>query len=412
MPWKVFQEGARFCVHKLNDDDSKGEKVKCFDSEDAANDQLKTLYANVKEFRGAFTEVMSVTSLQGKFPTVPIFSDVDYEGLIAEDTRTGTQPMFVTLPIGKAGVTSRNKRHYDDEFVTELLRQTLANKPVGLFGHLSDAERATAFPAEAVHWVGAIRDGDTLWGKGYIPSGPVRDRLARYKASGKQIATSIDAFAEGTWDETLKAHRMSAKSLRLNQIDIAPADRAGIPDLATVPMLTTEMESGQEKDIEQEPEMDKLQVINEMTADDARLLPEPVRAAIVATVPTPPEVAQVQELRQALGVDDKADLAKLVTEMRETQEKQRRAEIANRITELATEGIKVEAVRGVVVEMVNARMPQTPEEAATAYQEIAASASITELLKSTVQSVMGPRQTTRVQPQQGGHKYFNIPQEA
>lgn len=156
---------------------------------------------------------------------------------------------------------------------------------------------------------------------------------------------------------------------------------------------------------------DKLEIIQELKRDDARLLPDEVRAAILETVATPPEVAQVQELRQALGVDDKADLAKLVSEMRQKQAEQEQAAIKSRITELATEGIKVEAVRGVVVEMVNARKPQTPEEAATAYQEIAASASITELLKSTVQSVMGPRQTTRVQPQQGANKYFNIPAE-
>src|SRR5690606_27672453 len=145
---------------------------------------------------------------------VPIAADVDYAALIAGDDA----PVFLTLPIGKAGATSGNKRHYDDAFVQELERQTLANKPIGLMGHLTEQERATAFPAEAVHWVGAIRDGDTLWGKAYVVPGAVRDRIQRYKAQGKAIATSIDAFAEGIYDESLKAMRMVAKSLRLNQI--------------------------------------------------------------------------------------------------------------------------------------------------------------------------------------------------
>src|SRR5690606_5940640 len=130
-------------------------------------------------------------------------------------------------------------------------------------------------------WVGAARDGDTLWGKAYVVPGPVRERIARYKAQGKAIATSIDAFAEGVFDTAINAYRMVAETLRLNQIDIAPADRAGIPDLAAVPLLTTEMEDAPAPETEQEPEMDRLQVINEMTPDDARLLPESVRQAIV-----------------------------------------------------------------------------------------------------------------------------------
>lgn len=51
MPWKVFPENGRYCVHKLNADDSKGEEVGCHDSEGEAMAQIKALYANtnVKE---------------------------------------------------------------------------------------------------------------------------------------------------------------------------------------------------------------------------------------------------------------------------------------------------------------------------------------------------------------------------
>jgi hypothetical protein len=409
MPWKTFREGDRWCVHKLNADDSKGERVKCFDSESAANDQVRALYANVNEFRGNFSDVLAITELRGAYPNVPISADVDYAALVAGDDA----PVFLTLPIGKANVTSGNKRHYDEAFLQELERQTLAGKPIGLMGHLSETERATAFPAEAVHWVGAIRDGDTLWGKAYVVPGPVRDRIQRYKAQGKAIATSIDAFAEGVFDDSLKAMRMVAKTLRLNQIDIAPADRAGIPDLAAVPMLTTEMDTQPVPEIEQEPvAMDKLEIINGLTPEDARLLPKAVRDAILAEVPTPPEVVEAQELRAALGVDEKANVVQLVNEMKQAQEEARKTAITIRITELATAGIKVEAVRGLVTELVAARNPQSVEEAEAAYTTIAASAHVTELLKAQVASVMGPRQTTPVAPQAGQHKYFVIPQEA
>lgn len=370
----------------------------------------------MNEFRGQFNDVMAITELRGSYPTVPIAADVDYEGLIAEDTRLGTQPVFLTVPIGKAGVTSGNQRHYDDAFVQELERQTLQTKPVGLMGHLSPSERATSFPPEAVHWIGAIRDGDTLWGKGYIPPGAIRDRIQRYKAQGKAIATSIDAFAEGVWDETLKAFRMAANSLRLNQIDIAPADRAGIPALAVVPLLTTEMQEGddQEPEQEQEPEMDKLQVINEMTAEDARLLPEPVRQAIVESVPTAPEVAQVAEIRAALCLDDKADVVSHIAEMRKTQEAQAKATVQARITELAADpqtGVKLEAVRGLVVELVTARNPQTVQEAEAAYTQVVESDAVKAALKSHVVETMGPRQGAGSLAGQNGKqgRYFTIP---
>lgn len=369
----------------------------------------------VNEIRGEFHDVLAITELRGLYPNVPIDAGVDYAGLIAMDTRQGTEPVFITLPIGKANVTSGNKRHYDEAFLTELERQTLSLKPVGLMGHLSESERATAFPQEAVHWVGAARHGDTLWGKAYVVPGAVRDRIHLYKSQGKSIATSIDALCTGVWDESLKAHRMQASTLQLGQIDLAPSDRAGIKDLAAIPHLTTEMHTRTdvvEPAKESEPimpEKGKLEYINEMSADDARLLPEPVRQAIVASVPTPPEVAQVQELRQALGVDDKADLKALVTEMRQIQETQRLATIRTRITELATSGIKLEAMRGMVTELVAARNPQTLQEAETAYQQVCEMASVKAALDSTVQTTMGPPQRTPVQPQSSGKKYFEIP---
>src|SRR3972149_11512603 len=110
------------------------------------------------------TDVMAVWELRGDYPDVPLAPDVDYAALVAGDE----QPMFVTLPIGKVDAKSGNGRYYDESFVQELERQVLENKPVGLMGHLREADRATDFPLEAVHWVGAQRVGELLWGKGYV----------------------------------------------------------------------------------------------------------------------------------------------------------------------------------------------------------------------------------------------------
>jgi len=48
MPWKVFKQGEKYCVHKLNSDGSKGELVNggCHGSKDEAAAQARALYAS------------------------------------------------------------------------------------------------------------------------------------------------------------------------------------------------------------------------------------------------------------------------------------------------------------------------------------------------------------------------------
>lgn len=377
----------------------------------------------VNEISGAFRDVLVVTEFKGAYPNVPIAVDVDYAALIAGDD----DPMFLTLPIGKANVTSGNKRHYDEAFLQELERQTIANKPVGLMGHLSDAERGTSFPPEAIHWVGAVRDGDTLWGKGYIPRGPVRERIAKYRATKKSIATSIDAFADGVWDESIKAHRMTAATLRLNQIDIAPADRAGIPDLAAVPHLTSEFAPASAAGIgasgtsssadtgEMAAPVEDTQQEPITMADKQEVLQELRKAAVAPTgMWTPPsqpaEAPELTAIRETLGADDKADLTKLVKELQERVQEQEKAAVKSRITELAAT-VKLEDVRSVVVEMVEAKKPRTVQEAEAAYAQVVEMQSIKNLSETTVQRVMGPPQGTPLQRQHGANKYFQIPSE-
>jgi hypothetical protein len=367
---------------------------------------MAAMHINVKEIAGAFQDTLVISELRGAYPNVPYASDVDYTALIAGES----DPMFITLPIAKVNAKSGNGRYYDEAFVMELMKQTLANKPIGLMGHMTEAERATAFKPEAVHWVGAVRDGDMIWGKGLVV-GEAKARIARYKASGKSIATSIDAHADGIWDESLKAYRMRADTLRLSQIDLAPSDRAGIGDLARVPMITTELTQDTIEEVE-EPEMDKLDVLNALTAEDARLLPKVVRDAILADLRPPMEVEQMQKVQAALGLDAEADVVNVVTEMVTAREQQRVAAIESRITELATAGIKVDHVREVVVDLVKLNKPTSIKEVEDAYKKVSESPSITELLKTSVQEQMGPPQRTPVTAQAGTAKYFSIPKEA
>ena len=61
-------------------------------SEMKANDQLKALYANVKEMgydpqpiSGAFRDILVIAELRGSYPNVPISADVDYAALTQGD---------------------------------------------------------------------------------------------------------------------------------------------------------------------------------------------------------------------------------------------------------------------------------------------------------------------------------------
>lgn len=353
-----------------------------------------------------FQDVMVIWELRGDYPTdIPLFSDVD----IAELTAGDNDPMFLTLPIGQENVKSKNGRYYDSAFLAELERQVIATKPIGIMGHLKAEDLGTDFPEEAIHWVGTKRVGEMLWGKGYVPPGAARERVRRYKATNKPLATSIFAEAAGQFDKAVNAVRMAAKSLKLSQIDIGPADRVGVPSLARLPLVTAEMQTNQD-----EEQMDKLQVINEMTAADARLLPKPVTEAILATVQPAPEVQLVSELRGALGVDDSADVVKLVSELKEAKEAAAKTAVTNRIKELVEDketGVKVESMRGVITELITLRKPQTVEEANEAYKLVTEMESVKASLAAAVQGAMGPNLTPAAQPQNGKAKYFAIPQE-
>lgn len=360
---------------------------------------------------GIFRDFL-IVEFSGRAPDVPFMAGVDYNALTMGDDK----PVFVTLPVGLVNAKSANKRFYDERFVVELEKQIYSNKPIGLMGHLRKDQEATDFPAEAVHWVGARREGDILWAKGYLPVGESRNRLLRYEATGKKIATSIYAEADGTWDSEKGAFSMLAETLNLRQIDIAPADRAGIAGLAAVPYITAEMSDEIQEPkvpIQEEIEMDKDQVIRELTAEDASSLPEVVRLKIAEEAKSKFE----STLREILGVEETVDIAKTVRELRQATMDQEQREITSKIRELSQDpavGIKLESARDLVVELVANRHPSSVTEAERVYGEVIGSESVKKVLASIVQETMGPPQRVPIagqKDQDTNGKFFVIPKE-
>lgn len=364
----------------------------------------------VKEMTtGHFQDIMFITEFKGRYPEVDIFSDVD----IKELTNGEKNPTFLTIPIGMAGVTSGNKRHYNESFLVEMEKQVKDKKPVGIMGHLSEKQRATDFPVEAVHWIGTKRVNEFLWGKGYLPEGEPRNRLQRYKATNKRIATSIDAAADGVWDAKLGAYVMSAETLNLGQIDIAPEDRAGIPSLAAVPLLTREMldanaPAWEVKVPTEEVEMGKEEVLKDLTVADVSALPQAVKDAMRAEY--------IKEMKTELGLKDGDDVVATVKGLQTNGQVTELSKITSRITELASKGdkmIKVESVRKLVTEMIFASHPETVEEAEAMYGEVIESQYIKDALQEFVSGTMGPNRENPIPSQASSSektgKYFVIP---
>lgn len=207
----------------------------------------------------------SVGEFRGTFPDVPIADGVNMDELRALDP----DPTFITLPIvPKVGAVSKNGLLYDEALVNSIETQINAKRPGGRFGHLKEDERDTAYPIPEGMWLGAKREGDTLWAKAYV-HGAAKSHVRRLKAVGGSIATSI--YGKGQYEATDRKGVRRLVNFDLESLDFAPPERAAL-GYAAAPIVTSEMEK-------ENPEMDRNQIIAELTAAD---IPAAIREQIVA----------------------------------------------------------------------------------------------------------------------------------
>jgi hypothetical protein len=299
--------------------------------------------------------------LKGFFPDVATYTDVDISLLTAGDAT----PFFITLAIAEIGRVSENGLLYDRELVYSIAEQ-LAGLG-GIRGHIPEGEEVSAFPVDAVDWVGHNIDGSgKLWAKAYVPPGETREQLRRLKARGGRLGTSIYGFGErqmldagnGTW----KLNRFE-----LHSVDLAPAQRASLK-LGGGFQITAEMQ--------QEAHHEEKQ----MTETAIRLsdVPLDVRQQIIEQAQMEAEMVRVAELREALTVSHNriselettlhnrdaqiAELEQLVTaragQIRELQEAQFTAELEQRIAALTDWQVGDEAARS-KLEKVRTLLRQT-----------------------------------------------------
>jgi hypothetical protein len=325
MPWKTFEEDGRYCVHKLKADESKGEKLKCYDSKSDADDYVKALYANTSEMIQEYT----IARLRGSFPDVPIAAGVDLDELKTLDP----QPVFVTLPvIPEIGTVSKNGLLYDEALATSIEEQINTKRPGGIFGHLKDEERDTSFPIPPAMWVGAKRVGQSLWAKAYVAPGAARDHIRQLKAMGGSIATSI--YGKGAFEAVEKGVRR-LKDFDLESLDFAPPSRAAL-GYASAPNVTAELT--------QDDPVEEQEVMELTIKDVSQALREQIIQEFQAANN---QQAQVAELTQQV-----TDRDTIITELRASVQQSQVREFDNaldaKIAELVNWQVKGEAAQAKV----------------------------------------------------------------
>lgn len=213
----------------------------------------------------------AIGEFKGDFPNVPISTGVNMDELKSLDP----EPMFVTLPvIPKAGAVSKNGLLYDEDLISSVESQINDKRPGGTWGHLKEEERSTAYPIPHAMWVGAKRVGESLWAKAYIAPGPQREHIRRLRAVNGKIATSI--YGQGSYEATGDKGVRRLRNFSLESLDFAPPERAAL-QYGVSPIVTSEIQQ------EGNPDMDKQQIIAELTVGD---IPAPIREQIVAEYKT------------------------------------------------------------------------------------------------------------------------------
>jgi hypothetical protein len=182
---------------------------------------------------------VQISELRGDMPDVPYAPGIDHAALVAGDVN----PVFVTLPLLETGAVSRHGRRYGEAAVRAVVEQVNANKPGGILGHMSNAERSTRFDLPSLMWVGATYQDGKAWGKAYIPpyADNVRQYVVKSKARRAKIATSI--YGSAVMDGA------DVRSLELESIDLADPTRAGVGAAVAEPIITSEMSDSQEGDM-------------------------------------------------------------------------------------------------------------------------------------------------------------------
>lgn len=189
--------------------------------------------AHIGELQRAALEDFVISEYKGSVPDVPDAPGVDKKALTEGDPK----PTFVVRPIAQVGRTSKNGILYDQALIDSIREQIVQNHPIGIFGHIKEADRATAHPTPQAYWIGAIQYGDKLYAKAYIADMERAADIRRKKALNSADGTSI--YGTGIQHQHPDG-TISMTKFTLESLDFAPVDRASL-DMGKEMYITSEM---------------------------------------------------------------------------------------------------------------------------------------------------------------------------
>jgi len=289
-------------------------------------------------------------------------------------------PVFMTLPLGQAGNESANGRVYDRVFYTELVRQVNEAPPVvGIVGHSDPLAASWKVDLPALEWVGAaITETGQVWGKAYIypDETKLRATVKRAKRKNLEIATSIWGNAQ------MEGKR--AINPTIKRIDFADPERAGVKAAVAVPILTSEMTTGDKTVSDTTNEL-----VSELRSDRDK-----ARETLV-TVQTDlrelqskfsqidPQWQRLQEMAQG------KDIVVFVSELVNERNQFRAEKLQLEINQLISEQVKLEDARPLILTMLG--NVESKEKAQTRLSELLNDETVKKTLQALALASSGGR---------------------
>jgi hypothetical protein len=333
----------------------------------------------------------------GRFPDIPV-----PESLKSLPASLGdTDPVFMTLPIGRVDAESRNGRKYPRAAVEAMVEAINKNKPGGQKGHLRETDRPYTFDVPPIMWLAAELDSTgTAWAKAYVmpQAKDVRDYVKARKAAHAAVGTSLYGMGEMDDDGTVT-------KLEIETIDLVHPQRVGVPMASSVPVITAESfdeprASDQANPAQPNTEQKEPNMAQEVALDPTKQKLAPAPATLSETEMERKHTEAVRVLNETITkqsnelADYKQIMAELknpadpVTAVRVLQESLRQVQVENvellqeTVKAKVDEAVKLETVRPIVLTMVKKMKPKTRHEVTRFVTETVDSDEIQALLEA------------------------------
>lgn len=172
-------------------------------------------------------------------PNIQIPEDIDIEEL---KLATGKRELITfVVPIGMNNAVSGNGVRYLPSAVKSLVDQVNRKRVEGFWGHLDWYEMSTRYDPPSAKWLAAVMEGDVAWGLGIALSEEAIRHVLAARATKSRIGTSILGWNVEIGEIDEEKELIDIKDYDLISIDLASAERVGIPITSAHPMVTKQM---------------------------------------------------------------------------------------------------------------------------------------------------------------------------